>query len=327
MIRMPLPRSTPQAENISEKGIRSYLETIRKSALPYHSIMMIRNGKVIEECFFGNYTPETEHPVYSVAKVITATACCFARNEKLFDIHDKVISFFPEKLPVSDDARLEELEIYHLLTMTVGHEAAKLSAESEKGNKDWISLFLSAPVIHPPGTVFEYNNLASYMLSAIIQKLSEQKLIDYIRPRLFDPLGIEQSEWEESPQGINTGGWGISLKTEDMAKLGLFLLQKGQWENRELLPENLVEETCSFQVPTAPETATDDEKSKSDWLQGYGYHIWRSRHNAFSAYGFHGQLIVVLPDKNTVLVTTAKIGDMQGALNLIWKYILPSLKT
>ncbi len=321
-----LPRSTPEVENISQKGLDAYLATIEKSGLKYDSIMLVRHGKVVFEKFFRGYDPEEPHPLYSIAKIVTAVACWFALHEKLFDVHDKVVSYFPDQVPDRISLFLEELEIFHLLTMTVGHKASELSMEADSGNDEWIKLFLSAPIQHKPGTVFEYNNLASYMLSALIQKRSGHKLIDYIRPRLFEPLGIEDTGWEESPEGINVAGWGMSLRTEDIAKIGQFMLQKGRWEDKELLPEALVEDACSFKVETAPPTATKEQKDRNDWFQGYCYHVWRSRHNAFSGYGLKGQLIVVMPDKDAVAVVTGDITAIQGELNLIWKYVLPAMK-
>lgn len=326
MKQIPLPRTTPEAENVSEKGLQSYLDTIHKSGLKYHSILIIRNGNVIMEEYLNDFQAEEPHPLYSVAKIVTAIASWFAINEGLFGVHDKVISFFPDYLPDTIGPHLQELEVYHLLTMTVGHNVRKLSQQADKSEESWIKLFLSAPIKHPPGKRFLYNNLASYMLSALIQKQSGEKLLDYINSRLFQPLGIEATAWDESPEGINVAGWGLSLRTEDMAKIGLFLLQKGRWEDKQLLPEAWVEEVCSYKVPTAALSATKEEIEKDDWAQGYCYHIWRSRHNCFSGYGYMGQLIVVMPDKEAVVVTTGKITDTQGELNLIWKYVLPALK-
>lgn len=326
MEQRALPRTTAEAESISAQGIENYLDTIRKSGLEYHSIMILRNGKVAAEQYYQDYTADKPHPLYSVSKVITGIAAWFAINEGLFGVHDKLTELFPDKLPEQLPPHVADLEVYHLLTMTVGHNPRQLSQEAENSSESWIKLFLSAPVNHKPGTVFEYNNLASYMLSALIQKQSGEKLIDYIYPRLYQPLGIGRTEWEESSEGINVAGWGTSLSTEDLAKIGLFLLQKGRWEDKQLLPAEFVEDACEFKVPTAPAAANEEAKAKDDWAQGYCYHVWRSRHNAFSGYGFMGQLVVVIPEKDAVIVTTGKITDMQAQLNLIWKYVLPAMK-
>ena len=171
------------------------------------------------------------------------------------------------------------------------------------------------------------------MLSAIVQKYTGEKLTDYLYPRLFRPLGINNVSWAESAQGINTGGWGLYLKTEDLAKMGQMLLQKGEFNGRQIIPQWWVEEASSAQVQSVmaginsdmiPQLPKNIVKT-SDWLQGYGYQMWRCRNNAFRADGANGQYIIVIPDKNAVVVTTANITDMQGEINLIWKHILPAL--
>jgi CubicO group peptidase (beta-lactamase class C family) len=172
--------------------------------------------------------------------------------------------------------------------------------------------------------------MATYVLSAIVQKVTGEKVIDYLYPRLFRPLGIVGATWQESPQGINTGGWGLYLKTEDLAKMGQLFLQKGEWNGRQLLPAEWIEAASSAQVESLPAGVRRENlkvKAKdSDWLQGYGYQMWRCRHNAYRADGAAGQYIIVMPDQNAVIAITANLGDMQAEINLVWKYLLPALK-
>ena len=216
--------------------------------------------------------------------------------------------------------------------MNCGHDTDPTRAVREKKDADWVKEFLAWPVEHKPGTFFCYNSVGTYMLSAIVQKVTGEKIVDYLWPRLFRPLGIVNVRWEESPQGVNTGGWGLYLKTEDLAKMGLLLLQDGKWQGKQLLPEGWVKEASAAQVPSLPAGVRPEWLKKmkmtpknSDWLQGYGYQMWRCRHNAFRADGANGQYILVLPDKDAVIVVTAHLPDMQSELNLIWKYLLPAL--
>ena len=162
---------------------------------------------------------------------------------------------------------------------------------------------------------------------------SPQKPWRKFRSCLFQPLGIDKPRWDESPQGINTGGWGLYLKTEDLAKMGQLLLQGGKWNGRQLVPEEWIREASKAQVPCQPAGMKPDQvekagltKENSDWVQGYGYQMWRCRHNAFRADGANGQYILVLPDQDAVIAVTANIGNMQGEINLIWDYILPALQ-
>ncbi len=327
-----LPRSTPQAEKVDAGAVDSYLAAVKQAGQDLHSLMILRHGKVVAEHWLGDHAADKPHILNSVSKTYTATAIGFAVAEGKIKVTDKVISFFPDDLPAEVTPYLKELEIRHLLTMNVGHDTDPTKAIRSANGEDvnWVKAFLAFPIDHKPGTFFCYNSLGTYMLSAIIQQVSGEKVIDYLTPRLFVPLGIEGATWQESPQGINTGGWGLFVKTEDMAKLGQFFLQRGQWNGKQLLPATWFDEATSCQVPSLPAGARKEtlkiQPADSDWLQGYGYQMWRCRHNAYRADGAAGQYIIVLPEKDAVIVTTANINDMQAEINLIWQYLLPGLK-
>lgn len=325
-----LPRSSPEAEKVNPRGITNYLEAVKKSGQDLHSLMILRHGKVVAEHWFDDHAASKPHILNSVSKTFTSTAIGFAVNEGLLKVSDKVISFFPDKLPTEVSPNLRELEIRHLLTMTVGHDADPTRGVRSTADKDWVEAFLAHPVEHKPGTEYVYNSLATYMLSAILQQVTGERVIDYLQSRLLRPLGIVGATWDESPQGISVGGWGLYVKTEDMAKLGQFYLQKGEWNGKQLLPKAWFDEATTAQVPSLipgvkRENLTVKAKD-SDWLQGYGYQLWRCRHNAYRADGANGQFIIVLPEKEAVIVTTAHIQDMQGEINLIWKHLLPALR-
>jgi hypothetical protein len=170
-----------------------------------------------------------------------------------------------------------------------------------------------------PGTHFLYNTSATYMLSAAVQKATGQTTLDYLKPRLFEPLGIAKPTWEVSPQGISTGGYGLSARTEDIAKFGQLYLQKGKWNGKQLVPEAWVE------AATARQTS-NGSNPKSDWDQGYGYQFWRCRHGAYRGDGAFGQYCIVLPEQDAVIAITAGVRDMQAVLNLVWDKLLPAMK-
>jgi CubicO group peptidase (beta-lactamase class C family) len=322
-----LPRSAPAAENVSQEAIDKYLASVKEANEDIHSIMIVRHGKVVAEHWFGDNAPDKPHALWSVSKTFTATAIGFAVAEGKLSLSDKVISFFPDKLPPEVSDNLQALTIKDLLTMSGGHDVEP-TAPRDKPDIDWVEGFLAAPFVHKPGTFFVYNSLGTYMLSAIIQKATGEKLLDYLTPRLFTPLAITGATWDDSPQGINLGGWGLSLKTEDLAKMGLFILQKGMWQGKQLLPAAWFDEATAAQVQSMPsgmrpEQITPDLKNK-DWILGYGYQMWRSRHNSFRADGAFGQYILILPEQDAVIAVTAKVNDMQDELNRIWEYLLPS---
>ena len=318
-----LPRSTPEAEGVSSQGIINFLEAAKASKHEFHSFMILRHGKVIAEGWWNPYRPDLKHTMYSVSKSFTATAVGFAVSEKLLSVNDKVISFFPDDLPANISPNLAELRIKDLLSMSVGHD--KDPTGPVVGEKNWVEAFLQIPIPHQPGTKFVYNSVATFMLSAIVQKVTKQKILDYLQPRLFTPLGIQGIDWEVNPQGINVGGWGLRLKTEDMAKFGQLFLQKGMWQGKQILPAAWVEEASTMKIMQNP-SATDEQLKSSDWLQGYCYQMWRSRHNSYRGDGANGQFILVLPEQDAVIITTAEAPDMQGEINLIWEHLLPAFQ-
>lgn len=319
-----LPRSTPEAEGVSSKGILAFLDTIEKTKNEMHSLMIVRHGKVIAEGWWAPYRPELKHTLYSLSKSFTSTAIGFAVSEKRISLSDKFISFFPDKLPDTVSNYLTELTIKNLITMSAGQAPDPTGSVNSK-YEDWVKGFFETPVRNKPGSVFLYNSLATYMLSAIVQKVTGEKIIDYLTPRLFKPLGIEGMDWETDPKGINVGGWGLRLKTEDIAKMGLLFLQKGKWNGKQILPAAWVEEATSFKIDNAP-GAAQSKRDSSDWMQGYCYQFWRSRHNSYRGDGAFGQYMLVLPEEDAVIAITSETPNMQDELNLVWKYVLPALR-
>lgn len=318
--QVALPRSTPEAEGVSSKALIAFLDAAANSKHEFHSIMVLRHGKVIAEGWWNPYRPDLKHTLYSCSKSFTATAVGFAVTEKKLSVEDQVISFFPDDAPPNPSENLKALRVKHLLSMSVGHDKDPTGAT--RGSDNWIRSFLDVPVVHEPGTKFVYNSLATYMLSAIVQKVTGQTVIEYLKPRLFTPLNITGMDWETDPDGINTGGWGLRLKTEDLARFGQLFLQHGKWKGKQILPESWIEEASTAKIMQDP-NAPQAKKDSSDWLQGYGYQMWRSRHNSYRGDGAYGQFILVWPDQDAVIAITAETADMQAELNLVWRHILP----
>ena len=315
-----------------QHAMEAYMEAVERGKVNIHSVMVLQHGKVLYEKWLGEGAPGKPHVLHSVSKTFTSTAVGLAVGEGLLSVDDKVISFFPDKVPANPSENLRKMTVRDLLTMTCGHDPEPSAATRNREGADWVEGFLSWPVDYEPGTRYCYNSMGTYMLSAIVQKVTGQKIVDYLQPRLFDPLGIQKPHWEESPQGINCGGWGLYLRTEDLAKMGQLLLNKGRWHGRQILSAEWVKEASSRQVPCQPAGTKPEQVAergltpeKSDWVQGYGYQMWRCRHNAFRADGAYGQYIIVMPDQDAVVVNTAQQGDLQAELNLVWDYILPAL--
>ncbi len=313
-----LPRTRPEAVGIAPAAILAFVDAAEQKLGGLHSFMLLRHGKVAAEGWWSPYAPQHPHMLFSLSKSFTSTAVGLAVAEGHLTVDAPVLSFFPGEAPAKPDEHLAAMQVRHLLTMSTGHDKDATGPSRSAPDGDWVKAFLSLPVEHEPGTHFVYNSAATYMLSAIVQKLTGETVLEYLRPRLFEPLGVAGATWESCPRGINVGGWGLSVKTEDIARFGQLYLQQGQWDGRQLVPEKWVEEATSRQV-------SNGTGESSDWAQGYGYQFWRCRHGAYRGDGAFGQYCIVMPQQDAVLAITSGVGDMQAVLNLVWDHLLPSL--
>ncbi len=318
-----------QAPAALSEAFDTYLQAVGDSGQELHSIMVLQDGKVLAEKYF---TPDTAHVMHSVSKSFTAAAVGFAVSEGLLSLDTRIVDIFPEFAPEHISDTLARMSVRHLLTMNSGH-GTDPSGSIRNSGKPWVQAFLETPLDYEPGTCFCYNSLATYVLSAAVQKLSGERIVDYLEPRLWKPLGIEKPRWDESPEGVNAGGWGLYLHPEDMARMGLCLLGGGRFAGRQVMPADWVEQMTAYHVPSVPaginqyqlDRRPDLSKETNDNMQGYGYQIWRCRFGTYRASGAYGQFIIVLPERNAVIVTTANIRESQKELDLIWKYLLPVL--
>jgi CubicO group peptidase (beta-lactamase class C family) len=318
-----LARSVPEVQGLSSRQILAFVEAVEKTNLGLHSLMIVRHGKVIAEGWWDPYKAELKHTLFSLSKSFTSTAIGFAVAEGILTVEDKVVSFFPEEKPADIGQNLAAMRIKDLLTMTTGHEKDTIGPLLGETECCWVKRFLSLPVEREPGTFFLYNTGATYMLSAILQKVTKTTLLDYLTPRLFKPLDIKGADWETDPDGIDTGGFGLRLTTEDIAKFGQLYLQKGNWNGKQLLPAIWIEEATSFRVSNVPPAGKTKEH---DWNQGYGYQFWRCRHNAYRGDGAMGQYCIVMPDQDAVVAITGETHNMQAIMDQIWEILLPSMK-
>lgn len=311
--------TSPESLGIKSGAILNFIKAAEEQRPDdLHSFVLLRHGRVAAEGWWAPYRPESPHMLYSLSKSFTSTAIGIAQSEGLLSIDDPVISFFPEDIPDDPSDNLKAMRIRDLLKMNTGHNEDATWRMRQDGD-NWVKGFLSLEVEHKPGTHFVYNSAATFMLSAIIQKVTGGTLLEYLTPRLFEPLGIDNPTWETSPQGINTGGWGLSIRTMDIANFGQLYLQEGQWNGEQLVPANWVKEATSYQT-------SNGSNPNSDWEQGYGYQFWRCRHNVYRGDGAFGQYCIVMPEQDAVLAITSGTDDMQAILNLIWDHLLPAFE-
>jgi CubicO group peptidase (beta-lactamase class C family) len=310
--------ATPESLGISSQAILNFIEAAEKERKDeLHSFVLMRHGQIAAQGWWNPFNPDSPHMLFSLSKSFTSTAIGMAQAEGLLNINDKVTSFFPDETPKEPSKNLQAMRIRDLLTMNTGHNDDATGGMMQD-SASWVKGFLSLPVEHKPGTHFVYNSAATYMLSAIIQKTSGKTLLEYLTPRLFEPLGIEHPTWETSPSGINIGGWGLKIRTKDIAQLGQLYLQKGMWKGKQLIPAEWVEEATKKQT-------SNGSNPESDWEQGYGYQFWRCRHDLYRGDGAFGQYCIVFPKQDAVLAINSGTADMGAIMNLVWDHLLPAL--
>ncbi|WP_328759366.1 serine hydrolase domain-containing protein [Streptomyces sp. NBC_00271] len=323
MSARPLPASTPAAQGVDAAGIHAFLDAVEAAPdIEPHSLMILRHGHLVASGWWAPYTPDRRHLLYSLSKSFTSTAAGFAVAEGLLRLDDPVISYFPEFEADITDPRSRAMLVRHVASMASGHLEETYATSIRRDRDEIVRGFLLFPPDRDPGTVFAYNQPCTYTLAAIIQRVSGQSLTEYLRPRLFDPLGIGETAWLQRPPGRDLGFSGLHATTDAIARLGQFYLQDGVWEGRRLLPSSWIAEATRAHISTADGT---QEGALSDWQQGYGYQFWRSRHgHGYRGDGAYGQYCLVLPEHDAVIATTAATEDMQGLLNLVWRHLLPA---
>ena len=307
---------------MSKICIQDFVDAIARCGLRMRGIEVYQHGDQI-----ANYrwAPDYRYPVYSVTKSFTSAAVGIAIHEGMFGLHDKIAEYFPEYAPENRDDRIWRITVRDLLTMNTGHTCdAMLRPEEGMDDDDPIRYFFSIPLEKEPGTYYQYNGGATYMLSALIQKLTGAPLYDYVNSRIFKPLGIENPHWDTCPQGRTIGCSALFLKTSEMAKLGLLYLNKGVWEGKQLVPAEWVAESGKYQVDN---TTFHDGPAGPDYSCGYGYQFWRCNPavNAYRADGYMGQFVIVFDDLDAIVVTSSWEMQYAEILEVIWEVIYPKL--
>ena len=287
-----LLRAAPESRGVSSAAILGFLDAVAENGFELQSFMLWRRGAVLAEGWWAPYRADRVHMMHSLTKSVTGCAVGLAIGDGKFTLNDKVVSFFPEHLPPTVSDNLAAMKIEDLLTMRTGHAGMTSGSVWRPIKTSWIAEFFKIPVVTPPGTNFVYTSAATYMLSAIVTRTTGQAVADYLKPRLFDPLGIEGYQWPAGPEGISPGANGLSWKTADALKLGILHAQGGQWQGKQILAKSW---TDAVQAQHVPDT--------------YGYQWWLGPGGIFLADGLFAQLSVVFPKQEAVLAVTSAIPE------------------
>lgn len=312
------PRSTPSALGIDARGIAAFLDALESTPdVEPHSIVLLRHGRAAVQGWWAPYAADRVHLLYSLSKSFTAAAVGIAVREGLVDLDATVLSYFPELDADVTDERSRRIRVRHLLAMASGHREETLQRAEATDPEDLVRGFLLTPPDEEPGTVFAYNQPCTYTLAAIVRRTSGGSLVDYLRPRLLDPLGIDDLAWKRDDTGAELGFSGAYAPTTAVAALGQLYLQRGVWAGQRILDEDWVDTATSTQVE-------NPDEENPDWRQGYGFQFWMARHG-FRGDGAYGQFCVVLPEQDVVLALTGQSLDMQAVLDAAWQHLLPAI--
>ncbi len=317
-----LPRSTPAAEGISTQAVIDMMDSLM--ALPecdIHHVMVVRHGKVVAEIHPTPFRAEDSHTLYSASKTFTSLAVGCAIDDNLLRLDDRVMTFFPDKRTGHVSDNMADMTVRDLLMMASG---VKPDWTMRNNSTDWIKDWLAKSVDDKPGSLFQYDSMCTFMLSAIVQRVTGQTMLEYLQKKLFAPMHITVADWETSPDGINTGGWGLRVQAETMAKLGLLLLNKGKWDGQQLVSADYVAAACSRLI----DGGAKETVPPTDGNQGYGYQVWQSKWpGSFRADGAMGQYTVVVPQEDLVVVILGMKLYGHEELACIWNQLMPGLKT
>ncbi|MBP1990034.1 serine hydrolase domain-containing protein [Paenibacillus eucommiae] len=311
-----------ERHGLSSRHILEFLLQVERSSLEVNSFILLQNGKATAQFYRNPYRKNSPQLLFSLSKSFTSIAVGIARDEGFLDLSDKVISFFPDKVPDHISENLSYMTVHHLLSMNAGHHD-NIYGYVEK-ETDWVKAFLSLEIEHKPGTYYRYSTHSTYMLAAILEKVTGQNLTEFLTPRLFEPLGISNPSWETCPLGITAGGMGLSIPTEGIAKFGQMLLNKGMYNGQRIVSEAYIN------LATKEQSDTRRGEDRIDFAQGYGYQFFLCREGCFMGNGGYGQLCFVAPKANIVIAATSNFSSMrqlQTLLHLIYEHLLGQIGT
>jgi CubicO group peptidase (beta-lactamase class C family) len=288
--------AAPEERGIDRAALNE-ADRLAASELPdLSALLVVRGGDLVFERYYGGQEADEPVNTRSVTKSVMSALVGIALGEGLLEGLDQTLGeLIPDRLPADADPRTADITVEQLLTMTAGWEW-DIGSDYQRliGSDDWVGLTLGLPVVHAPGEVYAYNSGGSHLLSVILEEVTGRATADYAAERLFGPLGIQPGDWEESPQGEASGGFGLELTPRDMAKFGFLYLNGGEWDGEQLVPADYVQASTSYQ-------------SAGDATGGaaYGYQWWltdASGYGASFALGYGGQYIYVVPDLDLVVV-------------------------
>ena len=324
--------ATPESQGVSSAAILKWIDACEKAfdggpAGALHGFVIVRHGKVIAE---GSWKPfdtlNETHMLYSHSKSFTSTAIGFLVDEGKIDLDERVADIFADSVPTNANENVRQMRVRDLLTMNVGSPSDHMLGKGP--NVDWRRDFFAIKYFNdPPGTGFRYDSDATYMLAAIVEKKSGERMMDYLKRKMFDKIGITKAWTTYSPEGIPCGGWGMNMTTREIARFGQLYLDRGKWNGEYILTPFWVDLASARHTWSGWQNIGVKSLGEGgDWEQGYGFQFWRCKHGAYRADGANGQYTIVMSEQDAVISLNAGLCDMQRELDLVWEILLPAMK-
>lgn len=296
------------AEGVSLRALNTYYEKAVAQKQEIHTLQVWKGDRCLCRLAPAPYSCDDRREVYSLSKTFCSTAIGCAVDEGLLTVDDRIIDIFPDKLPEVVSENLAKMKVRHVLSMNTGHKACVMSHMF--ASDDVAKAFLALEVPFEPGTHFAYNTGATCLLSAIITRLTGETLYDYLSRKILFPIGIRDAVWNLCGEGVNEGGIGIQVTSDDIIKLGRLYANRGFWNGQRLLSEEWIAEASSFH-------SDNSMNGTPDWKCGYGYQIWLNVEDGYRGDGAFGQLMVILPKLDIVMAAQGKVPAMQTELDLL----------
>jgi CubicO group peptidase (beta-lactamase class C family) len=312
----------PEFVQMNSRVLDDMIEDVESSTYGVYSILVVKNGFIAKEWYESSFDKDHLFRIYSVSKSVTSTLIGITLDKGyISSLNEYVLDYFPDYDIANPSPQKDAMTIWHLLTMTTGLHWPEYYPYSDprnpysewKASEDHVGFVLNRTMDAPPGTTFNYNTGASHLLTAIIQRATNMSTIDFANQYLFGPLSIEQSRWDEDPQGVAGGGDNLYLTPRDMAKIGYLFLNDGKWEGEQIVSKQWVRTATSAIISW-------------DWVLDYGYQWWIAPGDDFyRALGYGGQQINVFPSEDLIVVFTGMNINFDFASYLIYNYIFPSI--
>ncbi len=306
-------KATPEEVGIFSKDVRKLIQSFSDNGLYMHSLLIIRNGKLITEGYYAPFTRDTKHRLYSSSKTFVSGAIGLLCDEGKITLEDKVHTFFPEFPAEELHPYIKEATVRDLLMMASPHTTTYSILPGKQYSKNWVESFFQAPPLRPSGTVFLYDTSSSFILDVIVERVTGKPFLDYMKDKMLRELGFSEDAWcVKSPDGYSWGGSGVICTPLDFATFAFVLLRDGRVRGKQYISEAYVKAATSCQIPN------DVFGNGGEWrTSGYGYQIWRTIGNGFLFSGMGSQLAYCLPDKDLLMVCTADTQGNASAAQLI----------